>query len=296
MATRPKLLLIDAFAVIHRAYHAIPPFTTKNGDQVNAVYGFLSIFLKAVREIEPTHMAVAFDTDQPTKRHEVFKEYKAQRPKMPDTLAIQLPYIVEALKILKVPMLALPGYEAEDLIGTVIKKVGKSVDVVILTGDLDLLQLIDGNVTVFAMRRGLSDVKIYNRAKMKEDWGIDPEQWADMKAFKGDASDNIPGVPGIGEKTAVDLVKQFRSVEGVIEAMDKIPDKIRTKIEPYSGELLATKSLVTIDSTAEFPFELKLSEWNPWRLKDLLPFVDRLEFQSLRKRIEAKNIQQGQLL
>lgn len=287
---RPKLLLIDAFAVIHRAYHALPPFITKSGDQVNAVYGFLSIFLKAVREIEPTHIAVAFDTDRPTKRHEEFKEYKAQRPKMPDTLTIQLPYIVEALKAMSVPMLALPGYEAEDLIATVIKKVGKKVDIVILTGDLDLLQLVDGNVVVYAMRRGLSDVTIYNRAKMKQEWGVDPEQWVDVKALKGDASDNIPGVPGIGDKTAVDLVKQYRSVEGILEAMEHLPPKVRTKLEPHTDQLLATKSLVTIDADAAFPFDLSLAKWQPSLLQDLLPFIDRLGFQSLRKRIMEKHL------
>ena len=220
-----RLVLIDAFALIHRAYHALPPLTSKDGKQVNAVYGFTSALLSAIKELEPEYLAVGFDLPGPTKRHLAFKDYKAHRPATPEELKSQIPYVKEILKALNIPIVAAEGYEGEDVIATIVAKCKmqnakcKIMECIIVTGDMDVLQLVDEKTKVYSMARGVNQAVIYDEEKVKERYGLKPSQLVDYKALRGDPSDNIPGVKGIGEKTASSLIKQFGTLEKLYQAI-----------------------------------------------------------------------------
>jgi len=230
-----RLVLIDAFALIHRAYHALPPFTTKDGQPVGAVYGFTSALLAAIKNLEPEYLAVGIDLPKPTKRHEEYVEYKAHRAPAPDDLVAQIPIVKEVLATFNIPVFAMEGYEGEDVIATIVAKVksqkakGKSMpkgtmqnvkmEYIIVTGDLDCLQLVDRQTKVYSMARGVNQAVMYDNEKVRERYGLTPAQFVDFKALKGDASDNIPGVPGIGEKGAASLIKQFGSLESLYDVI-----------------------------------------------------------------------------
>src|SRR3989338_3786991 len=209
-----KLILIDANALVHRAFHALPPLTSPQGMIVNAVYGFTLVLLKTIKDFKPDYMAAAFDLAGPTFRHEEFEEYKAHRQKAPDELYAQIPLIQEVLKAFGIEIFTKEGYEADDLIGSLAEKAKKNqqnggLQTVILTGDLDTLQLVeDDKVVVFTLRKGVSDTVTYNEKSVLERYGLEPYQVVDFKGLKGDPSDNIPGVPGIGEKTAMALLQK----------------------------------------------------------------------------------------
>src|SRR3989344_3785517 len=207
-----KLILIDSHALIHRAYHALPPLTTKSGELVNAVYGFTSILIKTISNFKPDYIVAAFDAPGATFRHKEYKEYKATRVKAPDDLYAQIPRVKEILTVFKIPIFEQSGYEADDIIGTVAKKIqskdGKNVQILILTGDMDNLQLISKNVSVlYAPPSAAKEEIIYDYKKVAERFGgLSQEQMFDLKGLKGDPSDNIPGFRGIGEKPAFILL------------------------------------------------------------------------------------------
>ncbi|KKT16509.1 MAG: DNA polymerase I, DNA polymerase I [Parcubacteria group bacterium GW2011_GWC1_43_61] len=218
-----KFILIDAYALIHRAYHALPPLTAKGGEMVNAVFGFSSILIKTINEFKPDYMAAAFDMAEPTFRHKEYKEYKAKRPEAPPDLYAQIPRVKEILKAFGIPTYEKSGYEADDIIGTIVKKLenNKDVEILILTGDMDTLQLVGKGVKVFTPKRGLSDPILYDEKKVMERFGgLKPDQLNDFKGLKGDPSDNIPGVKGIGEKTAISLFNRYQTLEGLYKAID----------------------------------------------------------------------------
>ena len=229
---KKRLIIIDGNALVHRAYHALPPLSTKKGEIVNAVYGFLLVFLKAIKEFQPDFIAATFDLRAPTFRHEKFKEYKATRKKAPDELYSQMPKIKELLKNFNVPIFEKEGFEADDVIGTIAKLAqiphqkfggGQEIETIILTGDLDALQLINRNTKVYTLRRGLKDTILYDEKAVREKYdGLGPEQMSDFKALKGDVSDNVPGIPGIGEKTAISLIKEFRNLENLYKEIENI--------------------------------------------------------------------------
>ena len=239
---KKRLLIIDANSLIHRAFHALPPFATSKGEMVNAVYGFFSIFLKVIKEIQPDYIAAAFDTPGPTFREKKFKEYKAKRKKAPDELYSQIPKIQKVLAAFNVPVYEQEGFEADDIIGTIAKKAPKlqvlpSLQIIILSGDMDHLQLVDKNIQVYTFQKGIKDSVVYGKAEVKKRFGgLSPAQVIDWKGLRGDPSDNIPGVPGIGEKTATQLLLDFGSLDNIYKALETT--KAKGKIKPRIAALL----------------------------------------------------------
>jgi len=228
-----KFLIIDANSLIHRAFHALPPLTNRKGQLVNAVYGFATIFLKALKEIKPDYVACCFDVSRETFRKEEFAAYKANRKEQPTELYQQFPYIKELLTAFQVKIFELKGYEADDLIGTISKYIDDRIKTggvwrdlksIIVSGDLDVLQLIDKNTEVYTLKKGISDTLIYDEHAVQERFGFEPKKLIDYKALRGDLSDNIPGVKGIGEKTASELIKNFGTLDKIYELVDKIDD------------------------------------------------------------------------
>lgn len=210
------LVLIDGNAILHRAYHALPPLTAPDGSMVNAVYGFVLMLIKIFNELKPTHVAVAFDRPEPTFRKELFTDYQAKRPKMASDLVPQIEKIKEAVTAFGIPIFEVAGFEADDVIGTLAQKTND--EVVIVTGDRDLLQLVSDRVKVFLPVKGLSEGKLFGEEEVTEKMGVPPKQISGFKALAGDASDNYPGVAGIGPKTAIRLLTGYGSVEKIIAA------------------------------------------------------------------------------
>jgi len=234
MPKRPIFLLIDGHAVIYRAFYALPKLTDPKGRVVNAVYGFTRILLAAINEFEPKYLAVTFDHRKPCFRHKEFKDYKAQRPEMPDDLKPQIPLVKEIVTVLNIPQFEIEGYEADDLIGTLSYKLDhnpkelkadENLLSIVVTGDKDLLQLVDDNTHVWLPGRGKKSDLEYDREQVKADLNIYPEQVVDMKALMGDSSDNIPGIKGIGKKTAASLINEFGSLDNIFQAVAKIEAK-----------------------------------------------------------------------
>jgi len=215
-----KLAIIDSYALAHRSYHALPPLTSPEGVLVNGVYGFFLIFLKMLKDLNPDYVLAAFDMAAPTFRHKEYKEYKAKRVKMPDNFYEQILLVKGLLKEFGVPILEEEGYEADDLIGSVVEKLkDEDVEIFIITGDLDTLQLVNDKVFVYTLRQGLRDTIIYDKEKIRERFQLEPSQLVDWKALRGDPSDNVPGVPAIGEKTAQELIKNFHSLDNLYEQL-----------------------------------------------------------------------------
>lgn len=269
-----KLLIIDGNALVHRAYHALPPLKTKDGRIVNAVYGFLLVLLKAIKDVKPTHIAATFDLKGPTFRHEQFKDYKAKRVKAPDELYQQLDSVKEVLRSLAVPIYEKTGFEADDAIGTIVYEAKKQqavpkVEIIILTGDLDCLQLVDKQVFVYALRKGLKDTVLYNEQLVREKYlGLTPFQLLDFRGLKGDPSDNIPGIMGVGEKTAITLIKQFGSLEAIYQALEqntslaqKLKTGLKTKLVAGKEQAFLSRKLSVIHNEVPLDFQLSDCLW-----------------------------------
>lgn len=220
---KKKLIIIDGNALIHRSFHAIPPtLRTKGGLLVNAVYGFSSFMLKALTEFRPDYVVLTLDKKGPTFRHEAYSEYKATRVKAPNELYEQIPLIKRLAQAFDIPVFELSGFEADDLIGTICKLTENSnLEKIIITGDLDTLQLVNKDTKVYTMSRGLSDSILYDEEKIKERYGFGADKIIDYKALRGDPSDNIPGVRGVGEKSATELLLKFENLEGIYQALEK---------------------------------------------------------------------------
>lgn len=300
-----RFVIIDGNAIIHRVYHAIPPLTTKDGTIVNAVFGFTSMLLKVMDELKPTHLAVSFDVAGGTFRDELYEDYKATRVKADQDLYDQIPLVYDVVNAFNIPIYTKEGYEADDVIGTIVKKVKeKGVDSVIVTGDMDMLQLVDdGDVQVYELRRGLSDIVMFDDKKVIEKYGFGPERVVDYKALRGDSSDNIPGVRGIGEKTAKALIEKVGSVEEIYKALKQSSSNIRDefkpgvikKLEEGKEDAKMSKELATIHTgVTKLNFKLSdavLHEFDHKEVKDLL---HAFEFFSLVKRVPGMPEQQTQ--
>ncbi len=270
-----KLVLIDAHALIHRAFHALPPtLTSPQGVPTNAIFGFTSVLIKMLKDLKPDYVVSAFDLPGGTFRHEEFAEYKSQRVRAPDGLYLQIPYIKEILSKFGIPVFEKPGFEADDLIGSLAEqaKENKDLQVVIMTGDLDTLQLVEGEkVVVFTLKKGVTDTFIYNEKEVVARYGLEPSQMIDFKGLKGDPSDNIPGVPGIGEKTASALIKEFGSLEKLYEAIENPPaggkkskvltPKLIEKLTTNKDQAFFSKKLTTIIREIDISFDLKDALW-----------------------------------
>jgi DNA polymerase I-like protein with 3'-5' exonuclease and polymerase domains len=257
--SKKKFVLIDSNALIHRAFHALPPLTTPKGEIINAVYGFTTTLFKVLSEVKPDYIACAFDYPALTFRHKEYKEYKAHREKAPDELYNQIPKTKEVIKALNIPIFEEKGYEADDIIGTLAKKIEKyNLKTIIVTGDLDELQLVNNKTQVYTMRRGFSDTVLYDQKEVQKKFGIKPDQLIDYKALRGDPSDNIPGVAGIGEKTASELIKKFKTIENLYKNLDKLSEKTRKHLEQSRQQAFLSKKLATI--IVELPLKFDLSE------------------------------------
>lgn len=284
MAT-PLLLLFDGHALIHRAFHALPELSTKGGRPTGAVYGFATMLLKALDEFKPTHCAVAFDSAAPTFRHVQFEEYKAHRPKAPDELVAQFGPVRELVRAFQLPILEKEGYEADDLIGALCRKARSAgIETVIVTGDTDMLQLVSPRVRALLPkpRRPFSDTQLYDEAAVRERYGLNPPQIADLKGLKGDPSDNIPGVPGIGEKTALKLITEFGSVEGIYERIEAVtPPKLRELLRANEPAARQSKALATIATDAPIAFDLDACRITGYDREKVIELFRSLEFHSL---------------
>lgn len=219
-------MIIDGSSLLHRAFYALPLLTTKDGVYTNGVYGFLTMLYRIQDEYKPEYLCVSFDKKGPTFRHKEYKEYKANRQSTPSESSQQFPMVRDVLKAMNIVTLEMSEYEADDIAGT-LAKMGEreGLEVILVTGDKDYLQLVSENSKVLLTRRGITDMDTLDPEKIEEDYGIEPSQFIDLKGLMGDASDNIPGVPGIGEKRGLNLVKEFGSIENVYKNIDKVSGK-----------------------------------------------------------------------
>jgi DNA polymerase I-like protein with 3'-5' exonuclease and polymerase domains len=283
---KKKLVLIDSNALIHRAFHALPALTTPKGELINAVYGFTTILFKVLKEVKPDYIACAFDYPSPTFRHKEYKEYKAHREKAPDELYDQIPKTQEVIKTLDIPIFEKKDYEADDLIASLAKKAKRSkVEVIIVTGDLDELQLVDKQTKVYTMRRGFSDTVFYNQKAVVEKFGIKPEQLVDYKALRGDPSDNIPGVAGIGEKTASSLIKKYQNLENLYQSLSQLPERTKNLLLIHKKEAFLSKKLVILVTDLPLLFNLKKCQVHTYDKNKVIKLFERLGFRSLIKRL-----------
>ncbi len=279
-----KLLLIDGNAILHRAYHALPPLNTPGGEPINAIYGFVSMLLRILADIKPTHIAVAFDTPKPTFRKSMYAGYQAHRPQLESDLTPQFQKAYDTLSAMNIPIYAVPGYEADDVLGTIARQADG--EVVIVTGDKDILQLVDDRVKVYMPIKGLKEAKLFNTQDVQEKMGVPPTQIPDLKAFMGDPSDNYPGVNGIGPKTAISLLSKYKSVEEVYENLGKVPEKTAKKLAIDAEMAMLGKKLATI--VKDVPVTVDMDACNDWRIdrKELFQLFDLYGFRTLKTRVE----------
>ena len=298
--SRAHLVLIDGNAVLHRAYHALPPLTDKEGNETHAIYGFLSMLLKIVADLKPTHLIVCFDRPEPTFRKSMYVGYQAHRPKMDDSLATQLNRTKEVVAAMNIPIYEIAGYEADDVIGTLAKQADNRQSTInnqqfltiIITGDRDILQLVDNHTKVYMPIQGLTNAKLYDEEAVVEKFGVKSSQIVDYKALAGDASDNYPGVRGIGPKTASELLQKFGTIENVYQAIkDKtlaangLSEKVLKALTEYAEDCVMAKKLATIITDAPVTLELARAEVRDLATDEALAELEQLGFSSIMKRL-----------
>ncbi len=299
MSSVKKFLIIDANSVLHRAFYALPALTTKKGELVNAIYGFCLVFLKSLEEIKPDFVAAAFDLPAPTFRHKEYKEYKAKRPPAPVELYQQIKGIKEILNAFKVPIFEKEGFEADDLIGSIVqsikeKQIWPKIEIIISSGDLDLLQLVDEQSKVYFLKKGVKEIFFYEKEGVKQRYqGLNPSQLVDFKALRGDPSDNIPGVTGIGEKTAIHLIKEFGDLENLYQEMEKKTEKfqrlkegVRKKLKDYKEQAFISKFLAQIRCDAPLNFKLFDCQFKNIDKEKIIEVFKSFDFTTLVKRFE----------
>lgn len=285
---KPTFLILDGNALLHRAWHAIPPLTTKDGLVVNAVYGFAMVVEKMLEIHKPNAMAVAWDLPGETFRHKLYVQYKAQREKKEQELYDQIPIIQNMLLAFGIPSISTEGFEADDVIGTLAREASeKNFYTLIVTGDLDSLQLVNTNTHVLFFQKGISETKLYDEAAVRERYGLTPSQLIDYKALRGDPSDNLPGIVGIGEKTATDLLQRYQSIEGIFENLPQIEEKFAKKLRGQETQVEASKVLVTIVTDVQTGFDWKQATLHEIDWSRILPMYRELEFRTLVKKHTA---------
>lgn len=302
---RRTLVLLDAHAILHRAYHALPDFSTRAGEPTGALYGLSTMLMKIINELKPDYLVACYDLPEPTYRHEAYEQYKATRVKADPNLIAQLNSSRDVFTAFHIPMYEKPGFEADDILGTIAATIqDPQVEVVIASGDMDTLQLVDGTrVRVYTLRKGIQDTVMYDEQGVKDRFGFPPKLLPDYKGLRGDPSDNIPGIPGIGEKTAAEIIQKFGTIESLYKTLKKDPEALtKAGIKPRMVELLKSgkeeaefsKMLATIRRDAPIDFVLPA---RPWReevsIKDLQDLFERLEFRSLATRAKDMFAQNG---
>lgn len=283
-----KLVIIDGHAILHRAYHALPPLTTSKGLIVNAVYGFSSMLLRVIETLKPTHLIVAFDTPEPTFRNKLFKDYQIQRPKVDEEFIPQIDIVKKLVRQMGIPTFEKVGFEADDVIGTIAQKADVD-EVIIVTGDRDILQLVDGKIGVYMPVKGLSESKLYKRQEVEEKFGVSPSQIVDYKALVGDASDNYPGVAGIGPKTASALLAHFGTLEKIYKDVDKIEsEKVKKALDDHLKSAEMAKQLAKI--VCDVPMMLDIDKCKLPNLDrpDIHKLFEEFEFRSLIPRLSGR--------
>ncbi|MEE8638100.1 MAG: DNA polymerase I [Candidatus Margulisiibacteriota bacterium] len=286
MKNPKSIVLIDGNSLAYRAFYALPDtMRTTTGITTNAIYGFTTMLLKILDE-NPDFVAISFDRPEPTFRHKEYKEYKATREKAPPTLSEQIPYVKQVAEAFDIPIYEISGFEADDVIGTLAREAEKEgYDVTILSGDLDPLQLVNKKIKVLTTRKGITDTVLYGEKEVKERYGLKPDQLIDFKALKGDASDNIPGVPTVGEKTAVQLLKEFDSLENVLKNTDRITKKaLKENLKKNSHLAELSKKLATIVTNVPIEIDFEKCKRGEPDWKKILPLFEKLEFESLVKK------------
>lgn len=282
-----KLVIIDGHAIMHRAFHALPPLNTKKGEPINAVYGLVSMLLRVIQDLKPTDIVVTFDEKAPTFRNKALPTYQAQRPPMAGELSSQFDKAKLFLKAAKIPVYSKPGYEADDVIGTIADK-SKSDSIVIITGDRDQLQLVDDkrDIKLYMPVMGLAKARFYGETETKERMGVGPRLIDDYKALVGDPSDNYSGVPGIGPKTAIKLLDEYGSFENIYNHIKELPDKIAEKLEKGKEAGFLSKRLATI--VKDVPIKVDFEKMGKWEINshEVLKLFEEYGFKTLTKRIK----------
>jgi DNA polymerase-1 len=295
---KKRLIIIDSHSLIHRAYYVFKFLTTKKGEKTGAIYGFLLTFLNVVNLFHPDFIAAVFDIPVPTFRHKQYKEYKAKRPPAPEELYQQIPKIKEILRTFNIPVFEKEGFEADDIIGTIAQLASKKqiipkIETIILTSDLDMFQLVNSQTKVYLLNKGTKNVILYNEELVKERlWGLSPKQFLEFKALRGDPSDNIPGVTGIGEKTAVKLILKFNNIENLYQEIESNSKKAQ-ELKPKLKELLAkhkeqaflSKMLAEIKKDVLINFNLEKCYWKDYNKGEVIKNLEDLEFYSLIKKL-----------
>ncbi|MFZ5597769.1 MAG: DNA polymerase I [Bacillota bacterium] len=285
MAPGP-FLVIDGNSLAHRAFHAIPLLSASDGTVTNAVYGFTGMLLKILADIRPQMVAVCFDKGKITFRHDEYSTYKGTRRATPDELRPQFPLLKELIAAMNIRTLEMDGYEADDLIGTLTNMAEKQkIHSLVVTGDRDALQLVSPFTTVLLTKKGISELEEYNEGKVWERYGLTPPQLIDLKGLAGDASDNIPGVPGIGEKTGAKLISRFGDLESLLENTDRVNPRLASKLREYDNQARLSKRLATIERNVPTDIGPEQCRWAGPDYDKLLPLMSRLEFHTLIKNI-----------
>lgn len=293
MPDKKTVILIDANSLIHRAFYALPSLTSPEGKPIGAVYGFAALLLKILKEFKPGYLISAFDLPEPTFRHKEYKEYKATRPKTPKELGPQFDVVKSLLKIFNIVSLEKAGFEADDILATLANKLSDNYRVIILTGDLDTLQLVNKNTVVYTPKKGISETVVYDLDQIRDRFNLSPNQLADFKALRGDPSDNIPGVPGIGEKTAITLLVRFGSLEKLYEVLEKesyslklgITPKILNLLKEFKSQSFFSKYLATPDFNVPLDFDVNKAQISGFDKAAIEQFLNNLGFRSLVPRL-----------
>ncbi|GAE45910.1 DNA polymerase I [Mesobacillus boroniphilus JCM 21738] len=284
-----KLVLIDGNSIAYRAFFALPLLNNEKGIHTNAVYGFTMMLMKILEDEKPTHILVAFDAGKTTFRHKTFSEYKGGRQKTPPELSEQFPFIRELLTAYGIQQYELENYEADDIIGTLSLLAEKEgFETKVISGDKDLTQLSSDKTTVNITRKGITDIEEYTPEHIKEKYGLTAEQIIDMKGLMGDASDNIPGVPGVGEKTAIKLLKEYGTLENLLNSIDQVSgNKLKEKLEEFKDQAMMSKELATITREAPVGLELSELEYEGAENERLVKMFKELGFNSLLDKLGA---------
>ncbi|ERI90952.1 DNA-directed DNA polymerase [Clostridiales bacterium oral taxon 876 str. F0540] len=294
--SKERLIILDGHSLMNRAFYALPPLTNAEGLHTNALYGFTNMLIKMKEEIKPNYIVCTFDRKAPTFRHEEYKEYKAGRKRMPDELAEQFPVLKDLLHLMAIDIFEIDGFEADDLIGTLSKFAEKNgIEVYVVTGDRDALQLASDNIKIVITKKGMSEKEIYDKNRMIEEFGVTPTQFIDVKGLMGDNSDNIPGVPGIGEKTAYKLIQQFGSIENLLQNIDSVSgNKVKQNLTEYSEQAVFSKKLATI--ITEVPIEIDLDSIKSkdnFDIDGLRQLFFRLQFKSLLDKLPMDDVKKN---
>ncbi len=281
------LLLIDGNALMHRSFHALPVFTNSKGFPTNVIYGFFSILQKTVTDFKPSHLIVCFDTPKPTFRNDLLKEYQMQRPEIDNAFKMQIPHLKEALHKAGVFHIEKDGYEADDLIGTLAHKFKeKDINVLILSGDKDILQLVNDSVFVINPQGGLFSIKLYTPDEVRKKFNLEPEQIPDLKGLMGDSSDNYKGAKGIGPKTAEKLLLEYKTVENTLEHIHEIKNEnIKNILETSRKNILLSKKLATILQDVPIDIDAKKTKFSGWNEDLKYYLLQEFEMKGLVKKL-----------